>query len=89
MYDYFLIIGNIVEPATLVSATDKTLNIKTDTNPEFTFHITSIESNFNCVIYKTKFSSTLIKRVPKITENDNTNIQQLIDDIDKNWFLIG
>lgn len=29
MYDYFLIIGNIVEPATLVSATDKTLNIKT------------------------------------------------------------
>lgn len=89
MYDYFLIIGNIVEPATLVSATDKTLNIKTDTNPEFTFHISSIEHDLNCIIYKTKFSSTLIKKVPKIIQNDNSHIQKLIDDIDKNWFLIG
>lgn len=87
MYDYFLIIGNIVEPATLVSATDVTLNIKTDTNPEFTFHITEIDSSVkDTILYKTQFSNTIIKKVPK---NNNTNIQELIDDIDKNWFLIG
>lgn len=89
MFDYFLVINNIEEPAILVSSTDTTINIKTETNTEFTFHISSIENNLNCIIYKTKFSSTIIKKVPKIIKNDNSNIQQLIDDIDKNCFLIG
>ncbi len=87
MYDYFLIIDNFESKVSLISQTETTLNIKTDLNPEFTFHITGIDSSVkDTILYKTQFSNTIIKKVPK---NNNTNIQELIDDIDKNWFLIG
>lgn len=87
LYDYFLIIDNFESKVSLISKTETTFNIKTDLNPEFTFHITEIYSSVkDTILYKTQFSNTIIKRVPK---NNNKDIQQLIDDIDKNWFLIG